>query len=139
MLVTDGEPLPQEVRDRIACDATITAIIFDGPAKPIWRGRDLRHASIAQWKALIARDRGCIGCGAAPSRCEAHHIVAWEDFGRTDIDNMVMVCSRCHHDLHDRGMVLRRTNGRWHITTRDGPAPARTRPGADHDQLRLTA
>jgi Domain of unknown function (DUF222)/HNH endonuclease len=140
-LVTDGEPLPREVRDRIACNATVTAILFDGPGKPIWRGRDLRHATIAQWKALIARDRGCVGCGAAPNRCEAHHIVPWEEFGPTDIDNLVLVCSRCHHDLHDRGMNLRRTRGGWRITAGDKTRPARdpTWPDVGPDRLTLTA
>ncbi|MEZ5168528.1 MAG: HNH endonuclease signature motif containing protein [Acidimicrobiales bacterium] len=98
-------------------------MLFDGPGRPIWVGRDERNATIAQWRALIARDRGCVGCGADPNRCEAHHIVFWEHWGRTDIDNLVLVCTRCHHDLHHRGHTLRRTNGRWHIDTPNGPSP----------------
>ena len=134
-LVVDGRPLPAAVLDRIACTAGITPMIFDGPGRPIWVGRDHRTATIAQWRALIARDRGCVGCGADASRCEAHHIVAWWPVGDTDIDNLVLVCRRCHTDVHDRGMVLRRSEGRWHIVSRDGPAPA---PDRD-DDLRLIA
>ncbi len=122
-LVVDGQPLPSAVLERIACTAGITPMLFDGPGRPIWVGRDHRSATIAQWRALIARDRGCVGCGADASRCEAHHIVPWWPVGETDIDNLVLVCSRCHHDLHDRGMVLRRSDGRWRIVARDGPAP----------------
>ncbi len=122
-LVGDGRPLPAPVLERIACDATVTPMIFDGPARPLWQGTDHRAATIAQWKALIARDRGCVGCGAAPNRCEAHHIVAWAAGGPTDIDNLVLVCSRCHHDLHDRQMVLRRREGCWCIENRAGPSP----------------
>ena len=103
--VVDGAPLPQAVLELLACNSTITPVIFDGPGRPIWVGRDHRYATIAQWRALIARDRGCVGCGAAPHRCEAHHIVAWVDFGPTDITNLVLVCSRCHHDIHHRGSV----------------------------------
>ena len=140
-LVVDGEPLPSEVLERVACDSTITPIVFNGPAKPIWVGHDYRTATIGQWKALIARDRGCVGCGAAPDRCEAHHIVAWQDDGPTNIDNLVLVCSRCHHDLHDRNMVLRQTGGHWTTTNRTRPAqPTRpdTSPGPGK-QLTLTA
>lgn len=134
-LVVDGQPLPSAVLDRIACTAGITPMIFDGPSRPIWVGRDHRLATVAQWRALIARDRGCVGCGADANRCQAHHIIDWWPAGETDIDNLVLVCSRCHHDLHDRGMVLRRSEGRWHIVSRDGPDPGN---GTD-DDLRLVA
>jgi len=102
----DGQALPQSVLERMACDASITPMIFGSDGRPLWVGRDYRTATIAQWKALIVRDRGCVGCGAAPSRCEAHHVVAWLANGPTDIDNLVLLCSRCHHDVHDRGMEV---------------------------------
>ena len=128
--VVDGAALPQAVLELLACNSTITPMIFDGPGRPIWVGRDHRHATIAQWRALIARDRGCVGCGAAPDRCEAHHVVPWEDFGATDITNLVLVCSRCHHDLHDRGSILRRSGDRWKFVTRADPNWAREREAA---------
>ncbi|MEZ5167877.1 MAG: HNH endonuclease signature motif containing protein [Acidimicrobiales bacterium] len=131
-LVVDGAPLPKAVLDQIRCTAGATAMLFDGPGRPIWLGRDERNATIAQWRALIARDRGCVGCGADPNRCEAHHILEWDNWGPTDIDNLVLVCTRCHHDIHHRGHTLRRTNGRWHI---DAPNSPPRRP----KQLRLTA
>ena len=115
-MVADGSPLPEAVKAQLACIAGFSVTLFDGPSRPIWVGRDHRHATIAQWRALIARDRGCVGCGASPDRCEAHHIVFWDDFGPTDIDNLVLVCSRCHHDLHGRGQQLvQEANGRWTI------------------------
>ncbi|MEZ5167978.1 MAG: DUF222 domain-containing protein [Acidimicrobiales bacterium] len=132
-LVVDGAPLPKAVLEHISCTAGATAMLFDGPGRPIWVGRDERNATIAQWRALIARDRGCVGCGADPNRCEAHHILEWDNSGLTDIDNLVLVCTRCHHDIHHRGMQLRRTNGRWHIDPTHGPPrrPNRNRGGRD--------
>ncbi|NIR35371.1 MAG: DUF222 domain-containing protein [Actinobacteria bacterium] len=120
----DGTPLPRAVLERMACDAVITGVVFDGPGRPIWVGRDHRTATIAQWKALIARDGGCVGCGAEPGRCEAHHIIAWQVGGPTDITNLVLVCSRCHHDLHDRGLNLMQTPTGWTIQPRAGPVAA---------------
>ena len=119
--VADGGALPQPVLELLACNSTLTPVVFDGPGRPIWVGRDHRAATLAQWRALIARDRGCVGCGAAPDRCEAHHVRPWSDFGSTDITNLVLVCSRCHHDIHDRGSVLERSAGRWRIVARAGP------------------
>jgi len=117
----DGTPLPQSVLERLACNSDLTGVLFGGSGSPIWVGRSHRHATLAQWKALLARDRGCVGCGAAPNRCEAHHVVPWSHGGSTDISNLVLVCSRCHHDLHDRGMKLSRASGRWIIVSRAGP------------------
>jgi len=118
----DGTSLPQKVLERLACISDITGVIFDGPGQPIWVGRSSRHATPSQWKALIARDRGCVGCGADPNRCEAHHIRPWDRGGATDIVNLVLVCSRCHHNVHDRGMRLTRGPNGWTITSRAGPA-----------------
>ena len=120
-------------------NSTLTPMIFNGPGKPIWVGRDFRSASIAQWKALIARDRGCIICGADPSRCEAHHVVAWNEFGATNITNLVLVCTRCHHDIHDRALSFRRSDGRWEVA-RAGPGPDQEpHVAAADDGLFLTA
>lgn len=120
-MIHDGQPLSDAIRQRLSCNSGLSIVLFDGPARPIWVGREHRYATVAQWRALLLRDRGCIGCGANPNRCEAHHIRPWPDLGDTDIDNLVLVCTRCHHDLHDRGMVLRRRDGRWHIEPGAGP------------------
>ena len=84
-------PVPRAVLQRIACDAQLTGLLFsDG--KPLRHGSSVRTATTAQWRMLIARDRGCIGCGAKPARCQAHHIVPFAQSRRTDIDNLVLVC-----------------------------------------------
>jgi hypothetical protein len=130
-LIQDGAPLAPAVLDQLLCTSTITAVLFDGPAKPIWVGRDHRHAILSQWRALIARDDGCVGCGASPDRCEAHHITYWESFGLTDIDNLVLVCSRCHHNIHDRGHTLRLKAGRWTIRPPGAPPAPPSFPNSD--------
>jgi len=117
----DGTPLPQAVVERLACISDISGIIFDDPGKPIWVGRTRRSATDSQWRALIARDRGCVGCGADTNRCEAHHLQTWNSGGSTDITNLVLVCSHCHHNIHDRGMRLTRTASGWRISARAGP------------------
>ncbi|HEY3208179.1 MAG TPA: HNH endonuclease signature motif containing protein [Actinomycetota bacterium] len=39
---------------------------------------------------------------------QAHHIVWWERGGRTDLDNLVLVCSFHHKLVHEYGWSLRR-------------------------------
>ena len=114
-------PVPPEVLQRIACDAQLTGVIFaDG--KPLYHGATVRTATGAQWRMLIARDRGCVGCGADHSQCQAHHIVPYARSRRTDIDNLVLVCWRCHHNIH---------NHHWRVVHRNGK-PALQPP--DHSE-----
>ncbi|NNK92212.1 MAG: HNH endonuclease [Acidimicrobiia bacterium] len=69
---------------------------------------------------MIARDQGCALCRAHYSLCEAHHIIPWESPARgpTDIDNGALVCTDCHHWLHEHDLILVRdpNTGTW--TTR---------------------
>ena len=103
-------PVPSEVLQRIACDAQLTGLIFAN-GKPLYHGSTVRTATGAQWRMLIARDRGCVGCGTDPERCQAHHIIPYARSRRTDIDNLVLVCWRCHHNIHDH---------HWQVVHRDG-------------------
>ena len=115
-------PVPPEVLQRIACDAQLTGVIFaDG--KPLYHGSTVRTATGAQWRMLIARDRGCVGCGAGPEQCQAHHIVPYARLRRTDIDNLVLVCWRCHHNIHDHHWRVVHQNGKPALQPPDPQAP----------------
>ena len=105
----DGTPIPaKKVRD-LACDAEVLPAIFRGASQPLDLGRARRIASRAQRIALIARDQKCIGCGASADWCQAHHIIPWQPGGPTDLDNLCLLCTRCHHKVHDNGWQIRRT------------------------------
>ena len=121
--IVGGEALPQTVLERLMCIATVTGVVFDGKGQPIWVGRDRRFPTEAQIKAIIARDRHCrgTGCTAGPERCEIHHIVPWEDGGLTDIDKMCLACPHCHHNIHDRGYIVIKTNTGYKIINPNNP------------------
>ncbi len=51
----------------------------------------------------LMENEHCIGCGANPLWCRAHHIIWWSKNGPTDVDNLVLVCDDCHHKIHDHG------------------------------------
>ncbi|MGH8895951.1 MAG: HNH endonuclease signature motif containing protein [Egibacteraceae bacterium] len=65
---------------------------------------------------MAVRDRGCVGCRAPIPWCEGHHVVHWIDHGPTDLDNLVLLCARCHHNVHERGWRLARgPDHRWRL------------------------
>ena len=107
-------PLPRAEIERLACISDLHGLVFDGNGRTLWHGNRVRLATDDQWRALIARDGGCIACDADPSRCEAHHIRWVRNGGHTDIDNLVLVCKHHHHLIHDNGwLVQRASDGRW--------------------------
>lgn len=111
----DGTPLPVEAVKDLACQAKILPTIFDGRGQVLWAGMARRGASRTQRMLLIARDRGCVGCGADPAWCQAHHVVHWAAGGPTDIDNLCLLCSRCHHRVHDEDWEIQQTPQGKHI------------------------
>lgn len=114
--LADGTPLPAQTLRHLACDAQILPAIFAGPSVPLDLGRATRTASGTQRAALIARDKHCVGCGAKAAWCQAHHIHHWQDGGPTNLDNMTLLCSRCHHKVHDQDWTVHRTpTGSFHL------------------------
>ena len=112
----DGTPIPASELRRLACDAQILPAVFAGRSQPMDLGQSRRTANGAQRAALIARDRHCVGCGARAAWCQAHHIIHWADGGPTSVDNMVLLCSRCHHKVHDNDWQIRQTpTGRYNL------------------------
>ena len=107
--LTNGTPLPGKALRHLACDAQILPAIFSGASVPLDLGRARRKASPAQRAALIARDKHCIGCGAKAAWCQSHHIVHWADGGPTNIDNMCLLCSRCHQKVHDQDWTVHKS------------------------------
>jgi len=114
-------PVPMNVLERLGCDADIYGHIFGTDGVSLWHGRTSRTVSPQQWRTLIARDRGCVLCAAAPAYCQAHHIIPWLHRGPTDIENLVLLCTRHHHELHNHNQTLTHTTNGWHTRTRAGP------------------
>ena len=123
---------------RLACCADIIPVVLSGDGRVLDVGRKRRWVTDAQWWALLARDQGCVirGCTAAVMHTEAHHMLAWEHGGRTDVANLVLLCARHHRDLHHCAWKTRIIGARVHITdtagrtipTRDPRPQSRPRP-----------
>ena len=95
--LTDGTRLTEAETLAVACDAKILPGIFNKHTGNILLGRSQRKVPKRLRKQLIARDGGCIGCGAHQQICEVHHIVPWTHGGETTYENTCLLCWRCHH------------------------------------------
>jgi hypothetical protein len=103
-----GASIPGEAVRRIACDANVMRLVFDAKSVVMDMGRSRRVASESQRRAVAVRDRGCVwpGCDRPPSWCDVHHVKHWLNFGRTEVDNLVMLCHRHHWLAHEGGWQL---------------------------------
>ena len=126
----DGTPLAPEELLHLACDANVLPALFNRKSEPLWLGRGKRHASARQRAVLVERDKGCVGCGASANWCQAHHIRHWEHGGTTDIDNMCLLCSHCHNQVHNCGAEIVRGSSGGFALQHSGqrPPPHRLAP-----------
>jgi HNH endonuclease len=88
------------------------------------------------YNALVIRDRHCRfpGCDRPAAWCEGHHVRPWLSGGPTQLSNLVLVCSRHHHLLHQPGwhakllpdatLDVTDPQGRKRTTTPPGPRRA---------------
>jgi hypothetical protein len=72
-------------------------------------GRTTRLANAAQRRALRALYSTCAvpGCAARYDLCSIHHVTWFRNGGSTDLDNLLPLCSKHHHAVHDNGWQLR--------------------------------
>ena len=97
---------------RLACDSTITRVLLDSRSAVVDVGRSERVVPGATRRALNIRDRGCRwpGCERSASWTAAHHVVHWAQGGRTDLENLVLLCTRHHWSVHEGGWQLVRAD-----------------------------
>jgi len=92
---------------RMAAGGGVIPWVMGGDSEVLDFGRTKRLFTTAQKRALTERDGGCVGCGAPPGRAKVHHIRWWCHGGRTDLNNGVLLCTSCHHLIHDHGWDIR--------------------------------
>jgi hypothetical protein len=93
---------------KLADEAAISLLLRDARGVVLSHGRTKRIATRGQTLALIARDRGCTfpECDKPPEWCQRHHIVAWADGGRTDLDNLTLFVPQPSSELRSCGLEV---------------------------------
>jgi Domain of unknown function (DUF222)/HNH endonuclease len=125
----DGPALTAATIQMLACDGRIRLSV-DGPdGRTLDLGRRRRRPTNRQLVALWRRDRGCAvpGCGRARF-LHAHHVRPWASGGKTNLDNLLLLCGEHHRLLHDRRFAIdARGRQRFRFSALDGrpvpPAP----------------
>ncbi|WP_157109212.1 HNH endonuclease signature motif containing protein [Cryobacterium arcticum] len=106
-------PLSMKTINQMVDNGGIRPVFFGGNGAVLALGNKARCFSPLQRRAITARDGGCItpGCTCPPQWTEIHHVIPWEQGGRTDIDNGVLLCWYHHHTINTSGWKIRMVNG----------------------------
>ncbi|WP_034610819.1 DUF222 domain-containing protein [Cellulomonas sp. URHD0024] len=116
-------PIPDTVLARLACDSTVTRIVFGPESQVLNVGRAERTYTGHKRRAIIARDLHCQApdCAAPPALSEIHHTEHWaRDNGSTDVATGCLLCWAHHTWVHDHRITVRQSRGRWMFTDRHG-------------------
>ncbi len=102
--IENGPNVSAETSRRIACDSSVLRIDEDKNGEPLAIGRKSRSIPPAMRRALRMRDKGCRFPGCTNDKfVDGHHIEHWADGGETSLDNLVLLCRRHHHLVHEGG------------------------------------
>jgi len=100
-----GWNVPDAIRRYLTCNGTVTPVFLEN-GLPVSVGRS-QYVVPARTRTVIEhRDHGSCrvpGCDATLG-LEVHHLIHWEHGGRTDTDNLLLVCGK-HHRMHHRGRL----------------------------------
>ena len=99
----------------ITCNSDMTAILLRGNTDVLDVGRSYRLATLKQRRAVIARQGGqCATPGCHNTHLEMHHPTWWSRGGKTNTDNLIGICPRCHQLVH-RGLLNITPHGQGHF------------------------
>ncbi len=116
--------LPIESVKRLRCDGDAVVIVENEDGEPLSVGRKTRTVPTAIKRALQSRDKGCVFPGCHHTRfVDAHYIRHWSAGGETNLDNLLLLCSRHHRLVHEGGFRIERDyRDRWFFKRPDGRA-----------------
>ncbi len=101
--VAGGPSLDGRSISTMLCDCAVHRVLMAGRSAILDYGTSTRTIPAPLWNALVIRDEQCRfpGCDRPSPWCEAHHVVWVSHDGPTELANLVLVCSRHHHRLHE--------------------------------------
>ncbi|MEA2646515.1 MAG: hypothetical protein QOE92_1598 [Chloroflexota bacterium] len=105
-------PISGRLARMLACDSSVSRIVFGPDAAVVEVGRARRVVSAAQRRALNAQQKHCQwpGCDRSASYTVPHHLVHWAEGGATDLPNLLLLCFRHHWRVHMEGWQIMRTD-----------------------------
>jgi hypothetical protein len=106
---SEGIRLPVSFLHDMCAEAMLTVAIAGADGQILQVGTSQRLANREQRRALRAMYRHCAhhGCSVPFDHCRIHHINPWSNQGPTDLDNLIPLCIKHHHLVHE---------GHWTLT-----------------------
>ncbi len=132
--VVDGPPLDGATVSKMLCDCALHRVVTSGRSAVIDYGVATRTISAPLWSALVIRDEHCRfpGCDRPSQWCEGHHVVWVTHDGTTELANLVLLCARHHHRLHQPGWHAKLLpDATFEVTDPGGLVRATSPPRAD--------
>jgi hypothetical protein len=117
--VVDGPALDGPTLSRLFCDSTLHRVVMSGRSAVLDYGTATRTIPGPLWNSLVIRDEHCRfpGCDRPSVWCEGHHVLWVTQGGPTELANLVLVCVRHHHLLHQPGRHAKlRPDGVFEVT-----------------------
>jgi hypothetical protein len=122
----DGTPISAATVRRLACDAALIPMVLGSRGEVLDQGRRIYLPTVAQRHAVAVRDRHCAfpGCRRPAKWTDVHHIVPFKpgaaSGGKTDLDNLLLLCDKHHHLVHEAQWKLTGTALDFTIHRPDG-------------------
>ncbi len=132
--VVDGPTLDGATVSRLFCDSAVHRVVMSGRSAILDYGTATRTIPAPLWNALVIRDEHCRfpGCDRPSVWCEGHHVVWVTQGGPTELGNLVLLCSRHHHVLHQPGWHAKlRPDGEFEVTDANGIVRETSPPRAE--------
>src|SRR5712664_789947 len=124
-VLEEGGHVSAETSQRLACDASRVVMRHDAEGRVVEVGARTRTIPPALRRALQYRDQSCRFPGCNARFGQGHHVRHWAQGGPTTLGNLVLLCRRHHHAVHDEGYrVFRGPDGALDFRRPDGrPLP----------------
>ena len=132
--VIGGPALDGASVSKILCDCALHRVVMSGRSAVLDYGTSTRTVPAPLWSALVIRDEHCRfpGCDRPSTWCEGHHVRWISHGGPTELANLVLVCSRHHHRLHQPGWQAKLLpDATFEVTQPDGIVRCTSPPRAD--------
>ena len=134
----DGTGLDRATVERLLCDAALHRVLTRGRSTILDYGTASRTIPAPLFNALVVRDQHCRfpGCDRPLAWCEGHHVRPWLFGGPTRFLNLVLLCSRHHHLLHNPGWHAKLLpDATFEVTDPQGRVRISTPPGRPPPKL----
>ena len=111
--VEHGPTIVSETARRLCCDATVVLAVHDDDGRLVAHTAPTSSIPRAARRALRRRDKARCqfpGC-TAEGHVDAHHLVHRAHGGSHELANLISLCKRHHHLVHEGGFTLSTPDG----------------------------